>query len=199
MKRRDALKGLGLSLGYTIVAPSALSLLHSCKTEVEIWAPQFLSINEGIVLKNLVDLILPKTEASPGAIEVNVPEFIDLFVLKGYEDEDQIKFKNDFNTIMKALIIPEEGPSTLKTENYDNLLAKYLRASKEQQKIYEENEDDKESIIYNTLVNIRNTSVWAYKTSEKIGKEVLAYDPIPGLQLGCASLKETTNGKAWSL
>ena len=113
MKRRDALKGLGLSLGFTVVAPSALSLLHSCKTEVKIWTPQLLSIDEGIVLKKIVDLILPKTEASPGALEVNVPEFIDLFVLKGYEDEEQIKFKNDFNTIMKALIITKATKKTL--------------------------------------------------------------------------------------
>jgi hypothetical protein len=42
-------------------------------------------------------------------------------------------------------------------------------------------------------------SIWAYKTSQKIGEEVLAYDPIPGKLQGCISLEEATGGKVWSL
>jgi hypothetical protein len=201
MNRREVLKGLGLTLGYTVAAPSIMSLLHSCKTEPEIWTPQFLSISEGTVLKNLVDLILPKTESSPGALEVNVPEFIDLFVFKVYEDEEKVKFKKGMDSILKALNIAENNTSIVKAKNYDNLLAKYLRASKEQQEFYnkKENKNNEDAIIFNTLVNIRNTSVWAYKTSEHIGENVLAYDPVPGQQIGCASLEDLTGGKAWSL
>jgi hypothetical protein len=201
MNRRDVLKGLGLTLGYTIAAPSIMSLLHSCKTESEIWTPQFLSITEGSVLKNLVDLILPKTESSPGALEVNVPEFIDLFVFKVYENEEKIKFKKGMESITNALNIVDDNTSIVKPKNYDDLLAKYLRASKEQQEFYgrQENENDNDAIIFNTLVNIRSTSVWAYKTSEQVGENVLAYDPIPGQQIGCAPLEDLTGGKGWSL
>jgi len=201
MNRRNALKGLGLSLGYTIAAPSIMSLLQSCKTEPKIWVPQFLTITEGTVLTNLVDLILPKTESSPGALEVNVPEFIDLFVFKVYEDEEKIKFKIGMQYVLKALNIVEDNTSIITTQNYDDLLAKYLRTSKEQQKFYnsEENENNEDAIIFNTLANIRNTSVWAYKTSEQVGEHVLAYDPIPGQQVGCAPLEDLTDGKAWSI
>lgn len=201
MNRRDALKGLGLTLGYTIAAPSIMSLLHSCKTEPKIWVPQFLTITESIILTNLVDLILPKTESSLGALEVNVPEFIDLFVFKVYEDEEKIKFKVGMQYILKALNIIDDNTSIITTENYDNLLAKYLRASKEQQEFYhsEENGDNEDAIIFNTLANIRNTSVWAYKTSEQVGENILAYDPIPGEQIGCAPLEDLTGGKAWSI
>lgn len=200
MNRREVLKGLGLTLGYTIAAPSMMSLLHSCKTEPKIWAPQFLSIREGTVLTNLVDLILPKTENSPGALEVNVPEFIDLLVSKVYEVEEKTKFKEGMKLIIKALNIVDDNASIVTTENYDNLLSKYLRSSKEQQKFYsnKENEDNEDAIIFNTLKNIRNTSVWAYKTSEQIGEHVLAYDPVPGEQIGCAPLEDLTGGKAWS-
>tara|TARA_R110002049_G_scaffold211159_2_gene382180 strand:+ start:1119 stop:1727 length:609 start_codon:yes stop_codon:yes gene_type:complete len=200
MNRRDVLKGLGLTLGYTVAAPSIMSLLHSCKTEPKVWTPQFLTVTEGTVLTNLVDLILPKTESSPGALEVNVPEFIDLFIFKVYEDEEKIKFNKGMESIVTALNIIDDNTSIVKTENYDNLLAKYLRASKEQQEFYrnKENEDNKDAIIFNTLVNIRNTSVWAYKTSEQIGENVLAYDPVPGEQIGCGPLEDLTDGKAWS-
>lgn len=201
MNRREVLKGLGFTLGYTLAATSIMSLLHSCKTESKIWIPLFLSITEGIVLTSLVDLIIPKTESSPGALEVNVPEFIDLFVFKVYEDEEKIKFKEGMKSILMALNIVEDNISVVKTENYDNLLAKYLRASKELQEFYNdiENEDNQDTIIFKTLSNIRNTSVWAYKTSEQIGENVLAYDPVSGEQIGCAPLKDLTDGKAWSI
>lgn len=197
MNRRDLLKGIGLTVGYVVVTPSVLSLLHSCTSEVKTWTPQFLSIDEGIVLRNLVDLILPTTEDSPGALDVNVPEFIDLYADKAYDDKAQTKLKKGIAAIIAALNISEKGPSELKTEHYDALLAKYLKTTKTEQKAFKK--DTKDGIIFNTLKNIRSTSIWAYKTSEKIGENVLAYDPIPGWQKGCISLEEATGGKAWSL
>tara|TARA_R110002049_G_scaffold308754_1_gene513869 strand:- start:7146 stop:7745 length:600 start_codon:yes stop_codon:yes gene_type:complete len=199
MKRRDVLKGLGLSLGYAVATPTVFSMLQSCKTEAEVWAPQFLTLDEGIVLKNLVNLILPKTKKLPGALEVNVPEFIDLYVYKTYDDEAKTEFKTGFNAIMNALNIPEKGPSELKDENYDALLAKYLKVDKEEQERIKLNEEDENAITLMALENIRGMSIWAYKTSETVGENILAYDPIPGVQIGCMPLEEATGGKEWSL
>ncbi|PTM12037.1 MAG: hypothetical protein DA407_00065 [Bacteroidetes bacterium] len=201
MKRRDALKGMGLSLGYAIAAPSILSLLQSCKTETSVWTPTFLTPTEAIVLTNLVDLILPVTETSPGALDVNVPEFLDLYAHKGYDDERKSKYKKGIQAIIKALNVLDADPSNLKTEDYDALLAKYLKSSKAQQKKYNEetDEDNQDALIYNALVDIRGSAMWAYKTSQQIGENVLAYDLVPGEQKGCISLEEATGGKAWSL
>lgn len=202
MDRREVLKGLGLSMGYTIAAPSIMSLLQSCKTEAKLWTPQFLSIEEGIAITKLIGLILPKTDATPGALEVNVPEFIDLYAFKVYDEEAQLKFKKGINAIMNALDITlENKASSIKTEDYDALLAKYLRLPKDQQKLYieEEDEENNEALLFNALLDLRDQSVWTYKTSEFIGEKVLAYDPIPGVQKGCVSLEDTTHGKAWSL
>lgn len=201
MNRRDALKGLGLSLGYAIATPGIISILQSCKTESALWVPKFLSLDEGIVIKNLVDLILPETSASPGAIDVNVPEFLDLYAYKVYDNKQKEIFKKGINGIMKALNIQESSPAVLKTEDYDKLLAKYLKSSKEQQEIYNQEKDEanQDAIVFRALANLRNSSVWAYKTSEQIGEQILAYDPIPGSQKGCISLEEATGGKAWSL
>lgn len=197
MNRRDVIKGLGLSFGYAVATPTMFSLLQGCKTESHIWVPKFLTIDESIVLRNLVDLILPKTEATPGALDVNVPEFIDLFAYKAFNEDEAGEFKIGMISIMNALNIYEKGPSELKTEDYDALLAKYLKTDEDQQAAFMENETD--ATIFETLVNIRGMSIWAYKTSEQIGEHVLAYDPIPGRQQGCVSLEEATGGKAWSL
>lgn len=201
MNRREALKGMGLTLGYTIAAPSIISLLHSCNTETSTWTPVFLTQAEATVITNLVDLILPKTKASPGALDVNVPEFLDIYALKVYNDERKVKYKQGLQAIIKALNIVDSNTSSVKTEDYDALLAKYLKSTKAQQKIYNEETDknNQDALIFKALVDLRGSSMWAYKTSQQVGENVLAYDPVPGMQKGCIPLEEATNGKAWSL
>ncbi|WP_332910775.1 gluconate 2-dehydrogenase subunit 3 family protein [Algoriphagus boritolerans] len=50
------------------------------------------------------------------------------------------------------------------------------------------------SRIYRSL---KSTVLWAYFTSEGIGKNVLSYDPIPGEFKGCIPVSEV--GNTWSL
>ena len=83
----------------------------------------------------------------------------------------------------------------LKQNDYDKLLAKYLRTTKAEQEVFIEGDN----LTFMALVDLRNTTVWAYRKSEEIGKNVMAYDPIPGVQLGCIPLEEATGGKRWSL
>lgn len=199
MDRRKALKNIGLSLGYVAVTPTVISLLQSCKNDTKDlakWIPEFLSNDEGTVLKNLVDLILPKTDNLPGAIELNIHKFLDLYMAKTYDDDEQKETKKGINAIVSGLDITENNPpSNIKTETYDTFLAKYLRATKEEKKAFTENDN----VILGTLGGLRSITVWAYKTTEEIGENVLAYDPIPGVQIGCVPLEEATGGKEWSL
>lgn len=200
MNRRDALKGMGLSLGYIIATPTILSMLQSCSTKAEKWVPLFHSDIQALVLEGLVDLILPKTKDTPGALDVNVPKFIDLYVAEALTDEDNETYKLGFEAVMDELGIPNvepdpEQPIKLKTEDLDAILSKYLRISKAQRLAY----ITEEHLVFMTLLTIRDQTVWAYKTSKEIGKNVLVYDPVPGEQKGCISVEEATGGKAWSL
>lgn len=200
MNRRDALKSLGLSLGYVIATPTLLGMLQSCTTKAEKWPPIFHTEKQAYVLENLVDLILPKTKDAPGALDVNVPQFIDLYVSKTYTDDDKVLYNLGLDAVMHELGMTNdpmdtEQPITLKTEDFDALLSKYLRISKVQRLAYIE----EKHLVFMTLLNIRDQSVWAYRTSKEIGTDVLAYDPIPGRQEGCVSVENATGGRAWSL
>jgi len=199
MDRRKAIKNIGLSLGYVVATPTVISLLQSCKNdtkELTSWTPEFYSKDEGIVLKNIVDLFLPKTDNLPGAIDLNIHKFIDLYSAKVYDEKTQKDMKFGTQALLVALGITEKNlVSALKTEDYDRLLANYLRATEDEQNAFTE----KDKVVFNTLKEFRDKTVWAYKTTEEIGENVLAYDPIPGVQLGCVSLEETTGGKAWAL
>lgn len=196
MKRRDALKGIGLTLGYAAVTPTVISLLQSCKSDPNTWIPEFFTVEEGTVVTNLINQILPKTENSPGALDVNVPEFLDKFSLKVLNESEQNKLKNGLSEVSNELLGSEKKMSKIKAENYTELLNKYLRANKEAQERFKK--DKKESIVLKTLLHLRDSAVWAYKTSEQIGENVLAYDPIP-TDYFCGDLDELTQGKAWSL
>lgn len=192
MDRRKALKGLGLSLGYVIATPSVISILQSCKNDPQIsWTPQFFSSNESFVLEKLIDLILPKTNDLPSALDVNIPQFIDAYVNEISSKAEQEELKKGIATISESL---SKSPNN---EAFKSLLTKYLKADQKDKEAFFENEDD--TLVLETLINLRTMTIWTYKTSEKAGEEILAYDPIPGDFLGCISLEETTKGKAWSL
>ncbi len=198
MKRRDALKNIGLSLGYAAVAPSAMSILQSCTSEAEKWTPQFLSIDQGDVVKNLIDLILPETETLPGALQVNIPEFIDLLAFKSYDTEDQTKFSEEIDAVVSELTKNKEPQFTiqdLNTEDYVNILDTYLKTKPNDRQHF----NAEKKLIFKALYKLRNQTVWVYKNSEYIGEKVLSYNPIPGKQKGCISVNEATKGKAWSL
>lgn len=198
MKRREALKNIGLSFGYTAVAPTVFNLLQSCTTNSNSWTPKFISVNQGIVVVNLIDIILPKTASSPGALEVNVPEFIDLIALKVYKPKAQSNFKDALNAITSELMAHKEDEFTvadLKFSDYDALLSKYLKSTPEQRNAFNE----MEYTVHKGLVDLRAKAIWAYKNTEQVGENVLAYNPIPGYYENCVDLNKTTNGKGWSL
>ena len=213
MNRREAIKNLGLGAGFLVVTPTILSLLQSCKTEVE-FIPLFISKGEGHALRRMVDLIIPSDDKVPGAMDVGVHSFIDSYWNAVIPIEQQAlvkvgfglladKFRSTFNKELEA------G----KTEEFDQLLAKYLKTTKEEQEAYDEKMGefytayeadpttlpDADAGVYSLLSNVRGMTIWGWKTSEKIGEEVLWYDPVPGQQKGCIPVNEAGNGKVMSL
>lgn len=199
MKRRDALKSLGLATGFVLVTPTMASILQSCTGDVETWTPDFLTQDQGIVLKNIVDIILPKTEGLPSATEVNIPEFIDKYLDKVLLTEDQDKVKKAFDKIVSILKPnPEDKMETVKTEDYITLLDKNMLIKGEIDSERESNPESLELTKSEFLNALKMLTISSYVTTEQIGKNVLKYDPIPS-QYYCGDLQELTGGKSWSL
>lgn len=191
MNRRDALKGIGLSFGYLVATPAVISLLHSCSENTKAnWQPVFFNNEEAIVIEKIIDLILPNTDKYPGAKDLGIPRFIDIYMKnvadRGYQDF----IKKGVSEILPTV---KNGSDS----NYHKLLTLYLKASEKETDSFKRNK--KETLIYNLLNDLRKTTVWAFKATEKVGEDILAYDPIPGKYDGCITLEEATNGKAWSL
>jgi hypothetical protein len=199
MKRRDAIKRLGLATGAVIATPAILSLLNSCTTKAEQWVPKFLSPKQGQLLTKLVNVFLPKTQDLPSATELNVPEFIDRYIAEIYDEKKQEQTKLAFGEItQKVELHTGLEIEQLKANDLEGFLDEYLKTS---------NEIDEERIANPTfegmttselLNSIKYLSIKAYLTNEEVGKQVLAYDPYPG-DYFCGDLEELTQGKRWAL
>ncbi|WP_298238579.1 gluconate 2-dehydrogenase subunit 3 family protein [uncultured Algibacter sp.] len=198
MKRRDVLKSLGLSAGFLVVTPTVASLLQSCTNDSETWIPEFLSVEQGIIITNLVDVFIPKTDI-PSATEVNVPQFIDRYFDKVLEDDQQAQVKASFTKVV-ALIKSEFNESINKVteEDYKSLLDNHMKVKDE---VDEAREANPEALIITTselLNTLKSLAVTGYVKSQEIAKNVLVYDPIPSAYY-CDDLEKLTGGKAYSL
>ncbi|WP_166461219.1 gluconate 2-dehydrogenase subunit 3 family protein [Flavicella sediminum] len=207
MDRRAALKNLTMGLGYTIAAPTLLKMLASCTSEVKTWTPLFLTELEQHMVIHLCDLILPAS-TTPGALDVNVPQFLDM-MYKEIETESKQKLFRSGAGVFATKFQEKIGKEALegKKEDYEVMLDTYLNLSEEKteevlalqkQKITKVPREKAEIYsLYKFLLATREYTLYGYFTSEKVGEEVLSYDPIPGVYQGCIPLEDV--GNAWSL
>lgn len=207
MNRRESIKGLAMSLGYVVAAPTVVSILESCAKKNETWPAVFLNEKEQHFITDLVDIILPVTD-TPGGLDVNLPQFIDMMANDVLTADEQQIFKEGsdiFSKRFKTQFGKDIGDSD-KNETA-KLFGSYFDVSKEKKegilKVQSANfaevlEKDKEDFkIYKFLLSIRSLSLLGYFTSEKIGTEVLTFDPIPGRYEPCKPISEV--GNAWTI
>ena len=215
MNRREAVKSLGLGVGFMVATPTIMSLFQSCASNTgPEFTPVFVSPEEGKALVEIVDLIIPSDENVPGAKELGIYTFVDSF-WKEMLPEDEQAFVSmglgSLNNVFKSTFNKDMSKGT--PEEFDQLLSKYLRSSKEQQEAYSKKigefmeaaakaasaKPDDEAATFAILEGIRGLTMWGWKLNETIGEEVLWYDPVPGRQDGCIPESEAGNGRVMSL
>ena len=209
MDRRPALKNLSLSLGYPVTIPTIFNMLASCTSQTKEWSPLFLTTDEKHIVTHLANIILPTTKTS-GALDVNVPQFLDLMYFDIENKTKQTLFQQG------ALVFSEKFKNTFKIDvikgqkdEFETLLASYFKISDDatetilkQQKLPIEKVTDPQLenfSLYHFLLSVKRYTLFGYYTSEKVGEEILNYDPVPGIQKGCIPMEDIPNGYAWSL
>lgn len=210
MNRRTALKNLTATIGYAVATPSIMSILASCKeTSNASWSPVFLSHEEQHVITLITDIILPSNDI-PGALDVNITQFIDMMYQDIETDHKKNIFKKGASLFASSFANTFNKPiSKSNKSEITTLLTKYFSLSeKDEKQLFNQqkknanaiSENEKENyFIYKFLLSVREYTIFGYCTSEKVGKEVLAYDPIPGEYNGDITTQKATNGRAWSL
>lgn len=190
MERRDALKNLGKAFGFAVATPTVLSILQSCSSSDGLsWAPQFFSSEEGSFLVKAIDVILPATD-TPSASEVNVHVFIDKLIAECY-DEGRQKWVRNLMSAFTTYVTEASGATSLGAVSEANLVDSFTI-------LFGERDESIPSEAYDFAGNLRNMTISAYRGSEYIGENVLAYLPVPGEYVACDDLQTLTGGKAWS-
>lgn len=191
MDRRKALGNIGQGIGTIIVTPSIVSIFQRCQSS-KTFNPTFFIAEDFNLISRLMEIIIPKTDI-PGAIELKLPEFVDNYI-------DAVWDKKSKENINKSLKLFKDVAKTkfgqkptrdLTFDELDKLLDKFLKSK--------DINSDEEKIAASFTTDLRNLTINAFRTNEYIGENVLAYQPVPGRNVGCVDLDEATGGKAWSL
>ena len=97
MDRREVLKSVGLIVGGSIVGAEAF--LTGCSNKKQ---DGFLSIDQIRILEEIAEVILPKTEGSPGAKDATVGQFMNNIVTDFYTNAEQQVFARAILSLEKS-------------------------------------------------------------------------------------------------
>ena len=198
MKRRDLLKKVGIGVGALAVSPFTISLLQSCNNDPS-WNPNFFKKGDIEFLNELSDLIIPSSVEIPGAKELKLLRFVDIYIYRVLSKGEKETIYNAFDKFQLEYL-KSSSLSNIDSKTLNSLLDYFFVKNKSKHDIWMNdfmNTEESQSYIF--LYSFRELLVSAFKTNEYIGKNILVYRPIPGEQRGCVDLIETTNGRVWTI
>lgn len=205
MERREALKNLGFGSMALFTSTVFFGALQGCSSAAELdWKPVYLSLEEASQLGKVCEGIMPKT-STPGAIEAGVPSHLDSALANIYRNREAEYFKRGLNVFVANFNANQEvsfdkATTEQMTEAINSYFDKY-EADKDILRNYRaefRKEGEKDDVFVETyfVTNVVDSTIWSYFSSELVGKEVMAYDPIPGKYEGCIPYEP--GQKAWS-
>jgi Gluconate 2-dehydrogenase subunit 3 len=198
MDRREYLKNTALFLGYAVSASTLAETFIACKSERTVnldWKPTSLTQNQAFTLGEMAETILPKT-STPGAKEIGVPQFIDSVLKKLLSPAEQEDFTKGLEALEKTC-----------QSDYGKYFNECTQAQREELLLKMDKAAGKfpPSAWGITLVknpdpisffrSLKALTITAYFTSEKIAKDILVFDQIPGSYIGCMPF---TGQNVWS-
>ena len=197
MDRRKALQKTGLFAGATLIMPTMLSILQSCKEEKRLdWQPEFFTEDEAKTVSLLVDMILPRTD-TPGALDVKSDIFMDKVIARTYDAEGREHMRSEI-AAFNADCEEKYGAVFIDLSESDRI-AVLKKAEADSGKfnpgVWGTAVGEQEPIGF--YRGLKSMAIWAFFTSEEIGENVLSYDPIPGNYEPCKPVSEV--GNRWSL
>jgi len=170
--RREAIRRGALLFGVAL-SPEWLSFAAVAQTPA---TKTYLTAAQGAIVSAATERILPRTD-TPGAIDVGVPAFLDRFYGEFMPPADQKLFVSVLDEIESAAKAAHGASfASLPAAQQDTVLRSVATA-----------QQGKDPSSFGLL---RSVTILGYFTSEKVGKEVLHYDPVPGAYEGCIPIDQ---------
>lgn len=124
----------------------------------------------------IADRIIPASEI-PGALDAEVPEFIDLMLHDCYTQEDKDRFLSGLEAFNQAL---DDDISDVETGELEQFLTGY------EMKIRNDDSRKDEAFFIRT---VKDLTLLGYFTSEPGATQALNYVPVPGRFDACVPLE----------
>ena len=187
MQRREILRRVAWLVGGAVSAPAALAILQGCSAKdapaAAAWTPKFFQGSQKDVVTAIADVILPKTDTS-GALDANVPAFIDSMLADVYDAAAKERFNKGFAEFEKG-----EGMKFLERDAAGKTAA--VKASLEAA-LAAENQGGKPFILMT-----RELTLLGFYTSQAGITENMEYSQAPGAFRGCVPLSKMNKPVQW--
>ena len=189
MNRREAIKSQVLFVFGTGISAVVLSeILVSCRNKTTIgWEPIFFTPTQAGTLLQITETILPKTD-TPGATDMGVAQFIDKIsgvLLNKETQQDIVKGIEEIDVM--AISRFNKNFAVISTDQRQELLLELDKSAGSYPLTLWGITLEKPGPV-SFFRHLKRLTLFAYFTSEEIGKGVLRYDPVPGDYLACIPL-----------
>jgi gluconate 2-dehydrogenase gamma chain len=189
LQRRELLRRVTFLLGGAIAAPTALAILQGCSAKdapaVADWTPKFFKGKQAEVLTAIADIIIPKTDTS-GALDANVPAFIDSMLADVYDAKAQENFNAGFTAFEAAAAAGGKAFLERDTESR----TAFVRESLE--KALAEEQASRPFILM-----ARELTLVGFYTSKVGITENMEYQAVPTVYHGCVPISEMKKPVYW--
>ena len=199
LNRRELLQRVAGLMGGAISAPAVLGVLNGCSAKPSAsWQPLFLSKEEGAMVEDVAELILPRT-ATPGARDVGVPAFIDVILKDAYPAEDQARFISGLKDFDAEAQRAHGKPFLeLQTAQRMSLLQQAHDAAAAAEKEQADNEVPAAERKRPFVLMMKELTLLGFFSSQAGATQVLQYEAVPGGFQACIPIAQAGNGKQWA-
>ena len=188
MNRRELIQQVAWLMGGAVSAPAILGVLNGCSAKPSAgWQPAFLTPEQGEVVAEIAELILPRTQ-TPGAKDVGVPAFIDTMLKDAYTSVDHARYIAGLNEL-EAEAKRDHQRRFMDLDGATRLaLVRRVHdeATKYERTLTVAPADLKRPFILMT----KELTLLGFFTSQVGATQVLQYDPVPGAYHGCVPLAQ---------
>ena len=174
MNRRNVIKEMGAVALYSSFPAILSEFISSCNNRDKVSRAGFFSDHEFNLLEEVCDILIPRT-ATPGALDIQVPVFIDTVVKNCMSKDDQQIIK--------------KGLQDLNDNNGKNFPSLNEREKEKLIKAIDESafKDDESKRWFRM---IKKLAVIGYFTSQEGMTKALRYVKIPGDYKACISYQK---------
>lgn len=181
MERRDLLRALGAAAAFSTLPRTAQAAWATIAA-----APgsplRAMSERQSALVGAIADTIIPRTD-TPGATDVGVPAFVDVIVAEYYGDEDRVAFLAGLDAIEARAKSASGAPFEELADPQRSALVESL-----------ERATDRRADPARTYWRLKGLVIHGYFTSERVAKDVLKVEIMPGRFDGAAPMPARGGG-----